>query len=145
MASVTATANGSAGSYTVSATATGIKTPATFTLTNTSASGADFLFAGFTISDTLASANETALMTILPERQSADSSRSPFAATTSGAGGSPNGGNERDYGASVLGNETINHLTTEPAGAAVDGFFADAALEHTTSNDFETWEHLTTT
>jgi hypothetical protein len=34
-ASVTATANGSAGSYIVSATARGIKTPATFSLTNT--------------------------------------------------------------------------------------------------------------
>jgi hypothetical protein len=34
-ASVTATANGSAGSYSVSATTTGIRTPATFSLTNT--------------------------------------------------------------------------------------------------------------
>jgi hypothetical protein len=141
-ASITATANGSAGSYTVSATATGIKTPASFSLTNTSASGADILFAGFTIDDTLASANEAALMSVLPERQSADSSRSPFAATTSGAGSSPNGGNERDSGTTVLGYETINQLTAEPAWAAEDGFFAAAAWEHTTSNDFETGEHL---
>jgi hypothetical protein len=142
-ASVTATANGSAGSYSVSAMARGITTPATFSLTNTTASGAAILSTGFTIDDILASANEAALMSVLPERQSADSSRSPFGVTTSGAGGSPNGGNERDYGASVLGNGTINQVTAEPAGAAVDGFFADAAWERTTSNDLETGEHLT--
>jgi hypothetical protein len=142
-ASVTATANGSAGSYSVSATATGITTPASFGLTNTTASGAAIPFAGFTIHDTLASANEAASMSILPQRQSADSSRSPFGATTSDAGGGPNGGNGRDHGTTVLGYETITQVTTEPAGAAVDGFFADAAWERTTSNDLETGEHLT--
>jgi hypothetical protein len=131
-ASITATANGIAGSYTVSATARGIKTPARFSLTNTAASGADILFAGY---DAMASANETALMSILDERQSADSSRSARAAPNSVAGRGLNSGNELDYGTIVLDNGKVNKLPAEPALTAVDWFFADMALEHTTIND----------
>jgi hypothetical protein len=139
-ASLSATANGSAGSYIVSATATGIQTPAQFNLTNTTPRGADILSAGFTVYDTTASANEAVLMPIPVERQSADSCRSPVAANNRGAGGVLNGGNELDRQTLVL--CKIDKLTAEPAWAAVDGFFADAALEHTTIKDFETREHL---
>jgi hypothetical protein len=143
-ASVTAVANGSAGSYTVSATARGIKAPARFSLTNTSlnmaldpsASGA-LRLAGNAGIKTMASANEAAL-SIRAERPSADSPRSPFGATTSGAGGGLSAGNELDHEAAVLGDGKVNTLTAEPAWAAVDGFFADAALEPTTIKDLET-------
>jgi hypothetical protein len=171
-ASVTATANGSAGSYIVSARARGIKTAARFSLTNTSAnavldpsgsgalrragngslksagvvgvdsssslalsasgsastSGADSLLAGFTIHQTVASANEAALMSIQAERQPADASPGPFGATNSGAGGGLNGGNGLVCGTSLLGNGNINKLTAE-AWAAVDWFFAGLALD----------------
>ena len=88
---------------------------------NASASGADIFFAGFTIYDSLVSADEAALMYILAERESADSSRSPLAATNSGSGRGLKGGNGPDNGRTVLRNEMINELTAQPSWAAVDG------------------------
>jgi hypothetical protein len=134
MASITASANGSAGSYTVSARATGIKTPATFSLTNTMSNTALEPSA----SDALRQAGNAGIK--MAGNVYVDSSSS---VSLSGIGDASArggkilvGGNELDYGTTARGHGKINLLTDEPAWAAVDRFFADAALEQTTIHDF---------
>jgi hypothetical protein len=120
VASITATANGSAGSYIVSARARGIKTPAKFSLTNTSSlitpdpSASGVLSLGGNARITIAGVVHV-------------DSRSSFVRSPSR--------NARASGADifVLGDGRISKLTAEPAWAGVDGFFADAALEHLSS------------
>lgn len=110
-----------------------------------SAGGGDILIAGSTSYDTMTTANESALMAILAEWQSADSLATRFTDIDTGSGGGLNGSNKLNYGTTVVDNGKSNRLTAQAGAAAVDWFFANTAAGHTTIANFEGGEHKNNT
>jgi hypothetical protein len=107
-----------------------------------SPSGGDILIAGSTSYDSMTSAHEAALMSILAEWQSADSYATRFHDINTGSGGGLNGTNKLNYGMTVLDNGQVNTLTAEAGTAAVDWLFANQTAGHTTILTQETGEHV---
>jgi hypothetical protein len=104
-----------------------------------SASGGDILIGGYTIYDAMTSADETALMAIFAEWQSADSYATRFSKINTSSG--IPGGYKLNFGTTVKDDGSANTLTGATSGSStppVDWFFADAL---DTLVNFETAEH----
>jgi hypothetical protein len=104
-----------------------------------SAAGGDILIGGYTIYDAMTTADETALMAILAEWQSADSYATRFSKINTGVG--VPGGSKLNYGTTVKDDGSTNKLTGAISGSStppVDWFFA-GVLD--TLANFETGEH----
>jgi hypothetical protein len=110
-----------------------------------SASGGDILVGGYTRYDGMTAANEAALMSILAEWQSPDSLSTGFADIDTGTGGGLNGTNKLNWGTTVFDNGQANTLTAQAGSAAVDWFFANTNIGHTTIHNFEAAEHKNNT
>jgi hypothetical protein len=106
-----------------------------------SASGGDILIGGYTIYDTMTTANETALMAILAEWQSTDSYATRFSKINNGLPG----GYALRYGTTVKDDGQVNTLTAAASSGStplVDWFFA-SNLDILVN--FETGEHKNNT
>jgi hypothetical protein len=86
-------------------------------------SGGDILIGDSTIYDTMTSANERALMSILAEWQSADSYATRFHDINTGTGGGLNGTAKLNFGTTVKDDGAIDTVTATASSQALDWFF----------------------
>jgi hypothetical protein len=109
------------------------------------AGGGDILIGGYTSYDAMTAANETALMSILAEWQSADSFATRFTDIDLGAGGGLNGTNKLNWGTTVFDNNMANTVTAQAGTTALDWFFANTTKGHTTVHNFRAGDHMNNT
>jgi hypothetical protein len=86
-------------------------------------SGGDILIGGYTTYDTMTTANETALMGILAEWQSADSYATRFHDINTGTGGGLNGTKKLNWGTTVKDDGAADTVTAAASAQALDWFF----------------------
>jgi hypothetical protein len=105
-------------------------------------SGGDILIGGYTTYDTMSTANELALMSILAEWQSGDSYATRFQDIDTGTGGGLNGTAKLNFGTTVFDDASANVLTAAVNPALLDWFFKGTKDK---LNNFETGEHINNT
>lgn len=110
-----------------------------------SPSGGDILVAGTTTYDSMTTAHELALMSILAEWKSADPPSTRFADINTGTGGGLNGTNSLNWGVTVSDNGKANTLTAQSGAVAVDWFFANQAAGHTQIFNNQPGDHINNT
>ncbi len=114
-------------------------------ITGGSSTGGDILIGDYTTYDTMTTAHELALASILAEWQSADSYATRFHDINTGTGGGLNGANKLNWGTTVKDDATPDAaftLTAAPSASALDWFFLDS---NDTKVNFETGEHVNNT
>jgi hypothetical protein len=90
----------------------------------TGGSGGDILIGGLTTFDTMTTAHEAALMSILAEWQSSDSYATRFHDIDTGTGGGLNGTNKLNFGTTVKSAGVADTLTAAISSQPLDWFFA---------------------
>jgi hypothetical protein len=107
--------------------------------TITGGSGGDILIGDATSFDTMTTANEKALMSILAEWQSADSYATRFTDIDTGTGTGLNGPAKLNFGTTVTDDGAANTITAAVSGTALDWFFKGA---HDVLHNVEPGEHI---
>ena len=108
----------------------------------TGGSGNDILIGAATIYDVMNAKDETALMGLLAEWQSADSYATRFHDINTGTGGGLNGTAELNFGISVLNDATGATLTAAASAKALNWFFQTSG---DTLVNFQNGEHVNNT
>jgi hypothetical protein len=108
----------------------------------TGGSGGDLLVGDYTTYDTMTTANENALMSILAEWQSADSYATRFHDINTGSGGGLNGTAKLNFGSTVKDDLAADTVTAAASAQALDWFFQGAG---DLLGNKETGEHINNT
>jgi hypothetical protein len=108
----------------------------------TGGSGGDILIGDYTTYDSMTTANETALMSILAEWQSGDSYATRFQDINTGTGGGLNGTNRLNYGTTVKNDTVADTITAAASAQALDWFFKGS---NDTIHNKENGEHVNNT
>jgi hypothetical protein len=105
----------------------------------TGGSGGDILIGDSTTFDSMTTANENSLMSILAEWQSADSYATRFHDINTGTGGGLNGPAKLNFGTTVVDDGSADTVTAAASAQALDWFFQGAG---DTLHNVETGEHI---